>query len=257
MDPAGADGTGAWRRGAVHPSSQRILLRHAHLLVAQAVEAPGQLCQGAGPGSGRRTASPSGSSPSCGPPPHGQRNIADQKTIPYGAIRQTIAESERTREFTEALYADGPGCAQTYLQTGDADVPSLRTINGTPLFDEAAARTASGGWPDLFSGGYRLPACQDVRVDIATDLDRSVRVAMAKVGPETVCPPEPNTFIRLHEGVHGLEPGVTFGFHDQEGEALARSLAKVRGNGGRGISTPSGPWSPAVRGSSSGSGHCP
>ncbi|WP_372405188.1 M91 family zinc metallopeptidase [Streptomyces luteireticuli] len=160
--------------------------------------------------------------------------LNDQKTIPYGAIRQTIAASERTRAFVEALYADGKGCERVYLHTGDADVLSLKTPGNTPLFDaaatllEAAALREKGTWPDLFSGGYRLPAGGDPRVDIATGLDRAVRVAMAKTEPRTVYFPEPNTFIKLEEGAHELEPGVTFGIHDQEGEHLAKTLADVR-----------------------------
>lgn len=59
-------------------------------------------------------------------------------------------------------------------------------------------------------------------MDIATAIDRDVRVAMAKVDPRTVYFPEPNTFIKLLDG-------VTFDRGDQEGEILARSLGKIRG----------------------------
>src|SRR5262249_31101196 len=127
-------------------------------------------------------------------------SLSDQKTIPYGAIRQAIAGSDRAQEFAKALYADGKGYERIYFHTGAADVISLRTPKTTPLFDAAAARLHEGDWPDLFSGGYRLPEGGDPRVDIATAMDRDVRVAMAKVDPRTVYFPEPNTFIKLLEG---------------------------------------------------------
>ncbi|GAU70274.1 hypothetical protein SSP35_18_00020 [Streptomyces sp. NBRC 110611] len=120
--------------------------------------------------------------------PHDSKGLSDQKTIPYGAIRQTIAGSDHVQEFAKALYADGKGYERIYFHTGD-----------------------------------------DPRVDIATAMDRDVRVAMADVDPRTVYFPEPNTFIKLLDGLTGLENGVTFGLGDQEGEALAKSLGKVRG----------------------------
>ncbi|MCQ8773534.1 type III secretion system effector protein [Streptomyces telluris] len=161
--------------------------------------------------------------------PKGRTSLHDQKTIPYGAIRQAIAGSDRTQEFVKALYADGKGYERIYFHTGDADVLSLRTPGGTPLFDAAADRLQKGNWPDLFSGGYRLPEGGDPRVDIATAMDRDVRVAMADVDPRTVYFPEPNTFIKLLDGLTRLEDGVTFGTGDQEGEALAKSLGNLRG----------------------------
>ncbi|MGW2364562.1 M91 family zinc metallopeptidase [Streptomyces sp. NPDC001667] len=161
--------------------------------------------------------------------PKGKASLSDQKTIPYGAIRQTIAGSDRTQEFVKALYADGRGYERIYFHTGDADVISLRTPEGTPLFDAAADRLRKAGWPDLFSGGYRLPEHRDPRVGIATAMDRDVRVAMAKADPRSVYFPEPNTFVKLLDGLTGLEDGVTFGTGDQEGEALAKSLGTIRG----------------------------
>ncbi|MDT0449452.1 M91 family zinc metallopeptidase [Streptomyces hesseae] len=156
-------------------------------------------------------------------------SLSDQKTIPYGAIRQAIAGSDRAQEFAKALYDGSKGYERIYFHTGDADVISLRTPRNTPLFDAAADRLQEGNWPDLFSGGYRLPEGGDPRVDIATAMDRDVRVAMAKVDPRTVYFPEPNTFIKLLEGETRLEDGVTFGKGDQEGEELAKSLGKLRG----------------------------
>ncbi|MCF3106265.1 hypothetical protein IPZ58_32535 [Streptomyces roseoverticillatus] len=161
--------------------------------------------------------------------PRGKKSLGDQKTIPYGAIRQTIAGSHQAQEFAKELYADGKGYERIYFHTGDADVISLRTPGGTPLFDAAADRLQEGKWPGLFSGGYRLPEGVDPRVDIATAMDRDVRVAMAEVDPRTVYFPEPNMFIKLLEGETRLEDGVTFGTGDQEGEALAKSLGKTRG----------------------------
>ncbi|MEH6374012.1 M91 family zinc metallopeptidase [Streptomyces sp. KLMMK] len=161
--------------------------------------------------------------------PKGRTSLGDQKTIPYGAIRQAIAGSDRTQEFVKALYAGGKGYEQIYFHTGDADVISLRTPGGTPLFDAVADRLQKGNWPDLFSGGYRLPEGGDPRVDIATAMDRDVRVAMANADPRTVYFPEPNTFIKLLDGLTRLEDGVTFGTGDQEGEALAKSLGNFRG----------------------------
>lgn len=161
--------------------------------------------------------------------PAGRTTLSDQKTIPYGAIRQKIAGSGLTEGFVEALYANGKGCDQIFLHTGDSDVMSLRTAKDAPLFDAVAERLGATDWPDLFSGGYRLPAGDDVRVDIATGMDRAVRVAMASVDPTTVYFPEPNTFIKVVEGVHGLEEGVSFGLGDQEGEALSKSLGDARG----------------------------
>ncbi|MEV4502213.1 M91 family zinc metallopeptidase [Streptomyces klenkii] len=161
--------------------------------------------------------------------PSGSRSLSDQKTIPYGAIRQAIAGSNQARDFAEALYAGGKGYERIYFHTGDADVIALSTPGGTPLFDAAADRLRQKNWPDLFSGGYRLPEGSDPRVDIATAMDRDVRVAMAEVDPRTVYFPEPNTFVKLLDGLTGLEDGVTFGTGDQEGEALAKSLGKTRG----------------------------
>lgn len=161
--------------------------------------------------------------------PKGKASLSDQKTIPYGAIRQTIAGSDQAQAFAKKLYDGGKGYERIYFHTGDADVISLRTPADTPLYDTAAERLAKKNWPDLFSGGYRLPKGNDPRVDIATAMDRDVRVAMAKADPRTVYFPEPNTFIKLLEGDTRLEDGVTFGTGDQEGEALAKSLAKLRG----------------------------
>ncbi|MBB5118971.1 hypothetical protein AF335_07450 [Streptomyces eurocidicus] len=161
--------------------------------------------------------------------PQGKTSLGDQKTIPYGAIRQAIAGSDRAQEFAKALYAGDKGCERVYFHTGDADVISLRTPEGKPLFDAAANRLEEEKWPDLFSGGYRLPEGDDPRVDIATAMDRDVRVAMAKADPRTVYFPEPNTFVKLLDGLTRLEDGVTFGTGDQEGEALAQSLGKLRG----------------------------
>ncbi|MFF4159164.1 M91 family zinc metallopeptidase [Streptomyces sp. NPDC001678] len=161
--------------------------------------------------------------------PSNSKNLGDQKTIPYGAIRQAIAGSDRAREFAEALYADGDGSKPIYFHTGDADVKSLRAPDEKELFDKVADRLREMDWPDLFSGGYRLLANDDPRVNIAAAMDRDVRVAMAGIDPRTVYLPEPNTFIKLLDGLTGLEDGVSFGTGDQEGEALAKSLGKARG----------------------------
>lgn len=164
--------------------------------------------------------------------PQGSTKLSDQKTIPYGAIRQTIADSERTQEFVKALYADGAGCEPIYLHTGDSDADSLRTPKGDPLFSAAETRlqgekAREGKWPSLFSGGYRLSS-DEPTVDIVTTMDRDVRIAMAKVDPTTVYFPEPNTFIKLPEGASLLEGGVNFGVGAQEGDTLAKSLGEHR-----------------------------
>ncbi|MER5276043.1 DUF4157 domain-containing protein [Streptomyces sp. NPDC002809] len=151
--------------------------------------------------------------------------VTDQRTIPYGEIRERIMRSPETTSMIAGLRASGR--AHVYLHTSDSDTASFETDAG-PLFSAAAPRLDSGGL-DVFSGGYTSPAGNrsaddDILIWHASQVDLAVRDAMAQVEPTSVYYPEPSTFVKVHEDFDELEPGVTFGSGSEEGQHLVDSL---------------------------------
>lgn len=184
--------------------------------------------------------------------------VADQKTIPYGAIRETIIRHPRTGEITQQVLDAGPG-THTYLHTGDADVDSLVTENG-PLFDAVNAKidVNSEFPPEVISGGYHVRD-QDGPVAVkAAAIDLAVRGGMAKVDPRSVYFPEPNTFVRVNPDTNGkVETDITFGvangesktlnYHGpMEGRGLFDSVLKQRGPGRTGNEDPMAVFDPRL-----------
>lgn len=149
----------------------------------------------------------------------------DQRTIPYGAIRELLARHPDAERLLAWVGSDG---APTYLHTGDADVHDLSS-----LFDRATEAidryTVNDFPPELISGGYRVESDRPPEVRAAGELDLRVRDAMAKIDPRSVYFPEPNTFIRVDGR---LERDATFGhdssFTSQEGRGIVTSVLRQR-----------------------------
>ncbi|WP_415957793.1 DUF4157 domain-containing protein [Streptomyces sp. 021-4] len=159
----------------------------------------------------------------------------DQRTIPYGEIRDRIMRSPETTAMIAGLR--GAGRQHVYLHTSDSDTASFGTEAG-PLFSAAAERLESGEL-DVFSGGHTSPAGSrtgdnDILIWHASQVDLAVRKAMAQVEPNLVYYPEPSTFVKVHEDYDDLEPGVTFGSGAEEGQHLMDSLYKNRYGGVKG-----------------------
>lgn len=159
----------------------------------------------------------------------------NQRTIPYGEIRDRIMRSPETTAMIAGLR--GAGRQHVYLHTSDSDTASFDTEAG-PLFSAAAEHLESGEL-DVFSGGYTSPAGSrtgdnDILIWHASQVDLAVRKAMAQVEPNLVYYPEPSTFVKVHEDYDDLEPGVTFGSGAEEGQHLMDSLYKNRYGGVKG-----------------------
>ncbi|WP_027927769.1 hypothetical protein [Amycolatopsis benzoatilytica] len=160
----------------------------------------------------------------------------DQKSIPYGGIRETIARNPVVGELAGKI-RDAGGDAEVYLHTGDADVQSLDTPHG-PLFDAAttAVHDNPDGPPEVLSGGYQVRPDDGALANEAVRLDLDVRQALAGVDPRSVYFPEPNTFVRL-AGTK-LENDATFGtknpntgkfdYGAKEGQGLVDSVLSQR-----------------------------
>ncbi|MFJ9982296.1 eCIS core domain-containing protein [Streptomyces cyaneofuscatus] len=159
----------------------------------------------------------------------------NQRTIPYGEIRDRIMRSPETTAMIAGLR--GAGRQHVYLHTSDSDTASFDTEAG-PLFSAAAEHLESGEL-DVFSGGYTSPVGSrtgdnDILIWHASQVDLAVRKAMAQVEPNLVYYPEPSTFVKVHEDYDDLEPGVTFGSGAEEGQHLMDSLYKNRYGGVKG-----------------------
>ncbi|MGW5065835.1 eCIS core domain-containing protein [Streptomyces cyaneofuscatus] len=159
----------------------------------------------------------------------------NQRTIPYGEIRDRIMRSPETTAMIAGLR--GAGRQHVYLHTSDSDTASFDTEAG-PLFSAAAEHLESGEL-DVFSGGYTSPPGRrtgdnDILIWHASQVDLAVRKAMAQVEPNLVYYPEPSTFVKVHEDYDDLEPGVTFGSGAEEGQHLMDSLYKNRYGGVKG-----------------------
>ncbi|GAA4545196.1 WXG100-like domain-containing protein [Amycolatopsis samaneae] len=163
-----------------------------------------------------------------------QRDIAnkgfaiDQKTIPYGLIREVLARDPETVELVGQIRDQG--VKDVYLHVGDADAHSLNTPNG-PLFD-AVSKTLkeAEALPEIVSGGYTLPegTGKEKTARMTAEVDLAVRKAMAKVDPRTVYFPEPNLFLRLDE-TNSIGFTATFGSGYLEGRTLVESVQQERG----------------------------
>ncbi|ONI54639.1 MULTISPECIES: DUF4157 domain-containing protein [unclassified Streptomyces] len=159
----------------------------------------------------------------------------NQRTIPYGEIRDRIMRSPETTAMIAGLR--GAGRQHVYLHTSDSDTASFDTEAG-PLFSAAAEHLESGEL-DVFSGGYTSPpgsrtGDNDILIWHASQVDLAVRKAMAQVEPNLVYYPEPSTFVKVHEDYDDLEPGVTFGSGAEEGQHVVDSLYKNRYGGVKG-----------------------
>ena len=160
----------------------------------------------------------------------------DQKTIPYGGIRETIVRNPVTEKLTAQIREAG-GDNEVYLHTGDADVHSLDTRNG-PLFDvvNTAVQQNPEGPPEVISGGYHVRPEDGDLANRATQLDLDVRQALAGVDSRSVYFPEPNTFVRMQG--NKLENDATFGtknpntghfdYGAKEGQGLVDSVLAQR-----------------------------
>ncbi|MEV4875989.1 eCIS core domain-containing protein [Streptomyces cyaneofuscatus] len=153
----------------------------------------------------------------------------NQRTIPYGEIRNRIMRDPETTSMIAGLRESGS--QHVYLHTSDADTASFQTEAG-PLFSAAAEHLESGEL-DVFSGGYTSPAASrttdnGILIWHASQIDLAVRKAMAEVDPYLVYYPEPSTFVKVQDYYDNLEPSVTFGSGAEEGQHLVDSLAKAR-----------------------------
>nr|WP_318839603.1 DUF4157 domain-containing protein [Streptomyces arboris] len=163
----------------------------------------------------------------------------NQRTIPYGEIRNRIMRSPETTSMIAGLR--DAGSQHVYLHTSDADTASFQTDAG-PLFSAAAEHLESGEL-DVFSGGYTSPAASrtadnGILIWHASQVDLAVRKAMAEVDPYLVYYPEPSTFVKVQDYYDNLEPAVSFGSGAEEGQSLVDSLARNRDGGMKGAFDP-------------------
>jgi hypothetical protein len=184
-----------------------------------------------------------------------EAGAANQRTIPYGAIRQFILDRPVTRSMIGALRSYR---ANVYVHTGDPDVASMRQSQpglanalrvstgpaGRALFDRydeliRENPTPSGDPPVIVTGGYRFrfrpegdlrPSVgPEILTAIASELDMAIRQAMAATDPRTVYFPEPNTIIRTD----GVNLSAIYQGGRNEGEGMVRRMLDRLGVDGR------------------------
>ncbi|MYW90384.1 hypothetical protein G3I59_07045 [Amycolatopsis rubida] len=167
---------------------------------------------------------------------HPSNPVIDQKTIPYGGIRETIVRNPVTEKLAQQIREAG-GDNEVYLHTGDADIHSLATRDG-PLFDavNTAVQQNPEGPPEVISGGYHVRPEDGDLANRAAQLDLDVRQALAGVDSRSVYFPEPNTFVRMPG--NKLENDATFGtknpntgnfdYGAKEGQGLVDSVLSQR-----------------------------
>ncbi|NMO56930.1 hypothetical protein HH310_37870 [Actinoplanes sp. TBRC 11911] len=151
----------------------------------------------------------------------------DQATIPYAAIRESLIRHPDSERMLSGLIAQGDG-APAFIHTGDADILSATGDTG-PMFNLADTVTAANPDAQMFSGGYRFGAGTDPTAIQANQRDRAVRDAMAQVDSRSVYLPEPNTLIRVSDGMTALETDITFGVQSNNSTALTYTSKEGRG----------------------------
>jgi hypothetical protein len=183
---------------------------------------------------------------------------SNREVAPIDGIRQKIVTHQFTTKFRDEL--DNKGKNKVYLHTGDPDAVSLKAAPSKQQGEQAESsekgkekevpvqqmaqalfdrydkliqeHTVKGVPPTIVSGGYEFRTAgldgqtEGALTAAANKLDMAVRQAMAKINPDTVYFPEPNTIFRmLPAGPKAVAGTFTSKEGTSEGQAL---LANIR-----------------------------
>jgi hypothetical protein len=175
--------------------------------------------------------------------PNGERATARteveskiKEQLPYGVFRNEVIESEQSHSAVSRV---GQVADPVHILTQDAD-GGVIAASGKGLFteyDDVLSKLARH--PLLTIGGYRFKGFDwgdlaDSRTqqltELANEIDRAVRAAIATVFPEMLYPTEPNMLIKAQDKKHrdgvmdkGSEEGI-FGDRASEGRAAKTNI---------------------------------
>ncbi|MDQ1923219.1 DUF4157 domain-containing protein [Massilia pseudoviolaceinigra] len=178
------------------------------------------------------------------------KSAGDENTFIYGAVREVLLKAEKTQAVSHIL-EKRPFIGRLYYHIGDDDAASMQapppaTKKGVfdALTDEAERRlTADGVPPVLLGGGYRIRRDDNEDdpgdgpsenmgtelAEFASNIDQSVRAAMASVDPRIPYYSEANLLVDRRTVVANWTPddpvsGEIFGKNTFESGNLKRFL---------------------------------
>ncbi|QDL68920.1 hypothetical protein DNK48_05380 [Streptomyces malaysiensis subsp. malaysiensis] len=179
-----------------------------------------------------------------------EKGLRDKGALPYGIFRDEVIRSEYTKSAVNILKEVNQ---QVHVVSQDADT-GVAAISGVGVLRAyEKVLTEMGVHPLLTIGGYHFDdfdwgrkadrrAKQLTR--LANELDRAIRVGIAKKYPQMLYPTEPNLLIKawdhqegrvsgIFQDARGLAllevQGLLFGARGAEGRAMRNALMKAFG----------------------------
>ncbi|AQW55435.1 hypothetical protein SHXM_08898 [Streptomyces hygroscopicus] len=152
-----------------------------------------------------------------------EKGLRDKGALPYGIFRDEVIRSEYTKSAVNIL-KDVNQQVHIVSQDADTGVAAISGVGVLRAYEKVL--TEMGAHPLLTIGGYHFDdfdwgrkadrrAKQLTR--LANELDRAIRVGIAKKYPQMLYPTEPNLLIKAWDHQEGRVSGV---FHDARGLAL-------------------------------------
>ncbi|MGW2326794.1 phage tail protein [Streptomyces sp. NPDC001700] len=168
-----------------------------------------------------------------------EKGLRDKGSLPYGVFRDEVIRSEYTRSAVNIL-KDVNQQVHIVSQDADTGVAAISGVGVLRAYEKVLSEMESH--PLLTIGGYHFNdfdwgrkadrrAKQLTR--LANELDRAIRVGIARKYPQMLYPTEPNMLIKAWDRQEGSVGGI---FQDARGRALLEVqglLFGVRGAEGR------------------------
>ncbi|MFE9065424.1 hypothetical protein [Streptomyces violaceusniger] len=179
-----------------------------------------------------------------------EKGLRDKGALPYGIFRDEVIRSEYTKSAVNIL-KDVNQQVHIVSQDADTGVAAISGVGVLRAYEKVL--TEMGAHPLLTIGGYHFDdfdwgrkadrrAKQLTR--LANELDRAIRVGIAKKYPQMLYPTEPNLLIKAWDHQEGRVSGVfqdarglallevqglLFGARGAEGRAMRNALMKAFG----------------------------
>ncbi|MFE9006508.1 hypothetical protein ACFYOY_30945 [Streptomyces sp. NPDC007875] len=179
-----------------------------------------------------------------------EKGLRDKGALPYGIFRDEVIRSEYTKSAVNIL-KDVNQQVHIVSQDADTGVAAISGVGVLRAYEKVL--TEMGAHPLLTIGGYHFDdfdwgrkadrrAKQLTR--LANELDRAIRVGIAKKYPQMLYPTEPNLLIKAWDGQEGRVSGIfqdarglallevqglLFGARGAEGRAMRNALMKAFG----------------------------